>query len=405
MAGEPADMTVRSPDTVREASKPTALFLTRNLITGGAERVFVNYVNHAQAIRPAVALLERRGELIRELRSDIPLFARVERTPSIATEIPGEVFVRLLPECWWLRGVARRSDARVISSFLMRAHIVALLTKIVLLPRMPVVLNIHEHMSESAPFLYPLRRDRTLMEWVTRHLFRRADRIIVVAEELKRDLVESFGLPASMIHVAYNPLDVSRIRDAASQPLGERMSAETIVAVGRLVHLKGYDLLLRAVAQLRRTRDVKLVLVGEGELRPKLEALVANLGLQQAVTFAGHRENPWRYMARANVLALTSRTEAFPSVLTEALALGVPVLATDCSAGIRECLGDGACGLIVPREDVDAIARGLDRLLSDPSLRTSLIAAGRAQAERFDIPVAQPRYESLVLDVIKARTA
>ena len=392
---------------------PVALYLTRNLLIGGAERVFVTYVNNAHSVKPVVALLERKGGLLGELSPGVSLLSRVDRTtaPSVAAnlalEIPGETFVRLGLECRWLRRVIRQSGAVVTSSFLMRAHIVALMTKILLLPRMKVVLNIHEHMTESAPYFYPLTRDRAMVRWITRNLFPRADRIVVVAEELKRDLVSSYGVPAAMIDVAHNPFEIDHIRAEGTRPLGTEWAAppgrRTIVAVGRLVHLKGYDLLLRAVAQLRRKRDVRLILIGDGDDREKLEQLSASLGLKEFVTFAGQRNSPWPFIAAAAVLAVTSRTEAFPSVLAEAMALGVPVLATDCSGGVRELLRDGACGLLVPMEDVDAIAGGLDRLLEDRELRASFIAAGHERIQPFNVPDAQRRYEKILTDVIAQR--
>jgi len=391
------------------------LFLTRNLLTGGAERVFVNYVNHARSMAPVVGLLERRGALLGELAPHIPCLARVDRTvpPSrlarLATQIPGETFARLALECLWLRESVRSTGATLVSSFLMRAHIVALLTKLTLLPRLPVVLNVHEHMSESARFLYPHRRDRAMMRWITRHLFPRADRIIVVAEALKRDLVVAHGVPEQLIDVVNNPLEVARIRAAAEEPLEQRWAdpcgRETIIAVGRLVHLKGCDLLLEAFAQLRRTRDARLVFVGEGPEQEVLESMTARLGLRDHVVFAGRQANPWRMMKRATVLALTSRTEAFPNVLTEAMALGVPVLATNCSGGVQESLLDGACGVLVPAGDVTAIAQGLDRLLGDGELRARLAAAGERRVTAFDLPTVQARYESLLAGTLSATAA
>lgn len=369
-----------------------------------------------------LALLERKGGLLRELRPEVPCYYRTDsarlssRLAKIVSDIPGESYVRLALECLWLKDVVTRTDARLVSSFLMRAHLVALVTKIALLPRLPVVLNIHEHMTESAPFLYPLARDRFLMRRITRHLFPRANRIVVVAQALERDLVTRYGVPASMIDVVLNGHDLTRIRAAAAEPVeahwalpqrqpgGASAESRTIVAVGRLVHLKGYDLLIRAVAKVRGKRDVRLMLIGEGEERAELERLVSELGLKDTVVFCGHQDNPWRFAARADVLALTSRTEAFPSVLVEAMALGVPILATACSAGVAECLLDGACGLIVPTGDVDAIAAGLERLLDDAELRATVAAKGLARAASLGLSTLQRRYESVLTDVIESRS-
>ena len=87
------------------------------------------------------------------------------------------------------------------------------------------MLNLHEHITGSAPYFYPLGRDRAMVRWITRHLFARADRIVVVAEELKRDLVSSYGVPAEMIVVVHNPLDVDRVRAEGARPLGVQWAA------------------------------------------------------------------------------------------------------------------------------------------------------------------------------------
>lgn len=397
---------------------PVALYLARNLVVGGAERVVVNLANDARTVSPAIALLERSGGLLSELRPDVPCYARTtrERPPSdtIVTEsrVPGASFARLALECRWLRHVVDETGAQVVSSFLMRSHIVALLTKMLLAPRLRVVVNIHEHLSESAEYFYPRAADRSLMRWAARHLFPRADRIVVVARELERDLVANFDVPPGLIEVAYNGHDLAAIRTSARTPVElcwppsttDRVGAtRIIIAVGRLVHLKGHDLLLRALAKLRATWDARLVLVGDGEDRESLERLATHLGVRDAVLFAGQQLDPWRWMARANAVALTSRTEAFPSVLVEAMAVGVPILATDSSAGVRECLLDGACGLIVPTNDAGAIAAGLDRLFRESDLRASLVAAASARAEAFDLAPAQQAYERILTGVIASR--
>jgi glycosyltransferase involved in cell wall biosynthesis len=395
--------------SVNTSERPVALFLTRNLRTGGAERVFVNLVNNARSVAPNVALLDRHGGLLRTVKPDVPVFARVDRTGPrskasiIGEQVPGETFLRMVRECLWLRKTILETRAAVVSSFLMRAHIVALFTKLLFLPRIPLVLNVHEHPTGSANYLYPFARDRAMMRWITRNLFKRADRIVVVAEDVKRDLVASFGIPSALIDVAYNGIDLDAVHAGAMRASSLASNAQTIVAVGRLVQLKGYDLLIRALAELRKTRDVRLVLVGDGEYRGALERLVSELNLANAVTFAGWQDNPWSILSRADALALTSLTEAFPCVLTEAMALGVPVLATNCSGGVEESLLGGEAGMLVASGDVGAIARGLEQLLSDEVLRAKYIDVGRRRAESFDLATAQRRYESVLCDVIAAR--
>jgi glycosyltransferase involved in cell wall biosynthesis len=148
---------------------------------------------------------------------------------------------------------------------------------------------------------------------------------------------------------------------------------------------------------------VRLLIVGDGDERGELESLTARLGLEQDVRFVGWQGNPWAYMARADVVAVSSRTEAFPCVLTEAMALGVPTVAAECSAGIRDCLDGGSAGLLVPPDDPPALARALHRVLTDRALAASLGASGRTRVAAFHLPDAVDAYESILLDVLAGR--
>ena len=391
---------------------PNVVLLARNLVIGGAERTFLNLTNNARRVAPIPILLRRRGGLLGEMSPDLELHSLDADLGGLISAdalegMPGGSTAQLMLEC---RRLTRLLDAHrvpLVASFLMRSHIVALLVKTLFRPELRVVINIHEHASESARYLYPTRRDLTLARWITRSLFPRADRIIVVADELRRDLVENFGISPALLQTAHNPVDLDRIRRMGSSTPELQMhdadARPTICAVGRLVYLKGYDILLNAVAELRKTFPVRLLIVGDGDERGELESLTVRLGLEQDVRFIGWQSNPWAYMARANVVAVSSRTEAFPCVLTEAMALGVPTVAAECSAGIRDCLDGGRAGLLVPPDDPPAFARALHRVLTDPALAASLGSSGRERVAAFHLPDAVDAYESILLDVLAGR--
>ncbi|NNK62680.1 MAG: glycosyltransferase, partial [Gemmatimonadetes bacterium] len=135
---------------------------------------------------------------------------------------------------------------------------------------------------------------------------------------------------------------------------------------------------------------------------PALRARAERLGLADRVHLVGETRNPWAYMAQATVLALPSRTEAFPNVIGEALALGVPVVATTCAPGIREYLGGGRCGVLVPPDDPAALADALERVLRDPDLRARLAEDGLREVQHFGLGPGVERYERLLEEVIRA---
>lgn len=401
--------------------RPHVVFLARDLLMGGAERAYLDYVNHLERFQPVAVLGRRDGTLLGELKSDIPLFDLSVRGPAsggltgaartaIGDEAAGgftpRSLARLVAECHRLNRVLRLTGASLVSSFLMRSHLIALLTRRWLRPDLRVVINVHEHMTESAGHLYPTRVDRRLMRWITRNLFPQADGIVVVADALRQDLIRNFDTPPALITVAHNPVDLCAIRRKAQEEVTEcefpRDGSPVVIAVGRLVKLKGFAVLIHAFARLPPALRAQLVIVGGGPDRAALEKLVADLGLHGTVVFAGLQRNPWKFMARAQVFALSSLTEAFPSVIGEALALGLPVVAADCSAGVREYLKGTHHGLLVPPGDVAALAAALAQLLGDARLRSTLAERGPARMAELDLPIVVERYEDVLAGVMPA---
>ena len=404
----------RKAPVQRVSSEPhgSVIFLGRNLAVGGAERVFVHYVGAMRHLDPIVVLRRREGRLLAALDPSTPVYGLDDPAPrprfgphetALEPEPPTgfrpRSIVELLSESRRLGRIVESTGSGLVSSFLMRAHIIALLTKRLFRPDLRVVLNVHEHISESEPYLYPNRLDRWLMRWVVRRLFPHADRIVVVAQSLADDLTDNYGIHPSLVVVRHNPIHIARLRDLATAPAPELDFArgrQIVAGVGRLVHLKGFDLLIEAIAGMPSASRPCLVLVGEGRDRSVLEGLVDRLGVRDSVLFTGLQANPWRLLGRASVLALSSRTEAYPNVIGEAQALGVPVVAAACSDGVREYLDGGRCGLLVEPESARGLADGLIEVLENPELASRLGRLGLERMREFDLPRAARRYEEVL---------
>jgi len=192
-----------------------------------------------------------------------------------------------------------------------------------------------------------------------RWLYRRAAMIVAVSQGVAEDL-RGLGIPDDQIRVIHNPVDPERLRYLAGvgPVLPSLDDTPYVIALGRLTEAKDYPSLLRAYAASKLRH--RLVIVGEGEERDKLERLVFELEITERVLLAGALDNPYRVLAGAALLVLSSRWEGYPNVLLEALALKVPVLATDCQHGPRELLDAGHCGRLVPVDDTVALARAMD---------------------------------------------
>ena len=216
--------------------------------------------------------------------------------------------------------------------------------------------------------------------------------------------VERIGVdvPVTVIPMAVNG---DRIETLAGRGPGHGGSVPTVVAVGLLRAQKSFDVLIRAHARARDAVAHRLLILGEGTERANLEALAAELGVADTVDMPGFAQNPYQAMRGASALCLSSRYEGMPTVLLEALALGCPVIATDCAEGVRTALGGGAYGALIPTGDADELAAALASHLANPApLRRKAEAAARAIREHHSYEVAAERYLDLIRGMRRERT-
>jgi glycosyltransferase involved in cell wall biosynthesis len=407
-----------------EESECVAVFLAQNLGRGGAERVFVHLVNHIRAPRPVPVLVQTLAPLAGELDSSVQVSTLSNsngRMPSDGNPVNG--FARLLDrldehpagqvislpiKAWRLRRIVRDRDAGVVCSFLPKAHLVAALARPLGLRDRVFVANVHCFMSQHIHHHFaPITRvlARTLLGFA----LRRADGVFAVSRGVREDVIRTLRLDPARVHVVWNPLDLDHIRSSAEAPIPTAVLPEaepgchTLVGVGRLTSLKAFHLAIEALAHIPSDLPVRLVLVGEGPAQDELAALARRLGVQDAVHLVGAQSNPWPFMARADLLVHPSKTEAFPNVFGEAMALGVPILATDCSPGVREYLEDGASGRTVPPDDVGALAREIVTMLTDPAGRMELAERGARRVAGFELKSATERHGERLLQVARQR--
>lgn len=177
-----------------------------------------------------------------------------------------------------------------------------------------------------------------------------------------------------------------------------------IIAMGRFTAQKGFDLLLKAFAKLKNQYpDWTLIIVGDGELRPELESLRDKLKLADRVDFPGTVNSPQAVFERADIFVLSSRFEGFPNALCEAMAYGLPVIATDCPSGPREIIRDGIDGILVPSEDIAALSGAMASLMSDEQKRADLSIRVTEVVERFSIEKIMSMWEQLLVAAVKEK--
>jgi glycosyltransferase involved in cell wall biosynthesis len=368
-------------------ARPRVCFVLPSLNGGGAERAAVHILNglDAQQWDRSMYLFRREG----------PYLHQVQPSIDLVTGFGGSRLRRWLQ----LRRYLRASRPQLVVSFLSYFSVLAAVRGGGVDAR--VVFNQQTPMSAfltDADYRWRGRWHRGLFSVVTRVGYHLADAIVTTSAGVADDLVRAFGVARRRIEVVHNPVDLAAIAAAAAEPLDpahERLwSQPAIVAAGRLADAKNYPLLLDALAILRRTVPARLFILGQGEREPSIRAQIDRLGLADVVVLCGFQTNPWKYIARADVFALTSRYEGFGNVLVEAMACGVPVVAT-ASPGTHEIVADEADGLLVERHEPEAMAAALERVLTDPVLRQRLVAGAGSKAARFALPTIASAYDRL----------
>ena len=215
-----------------------------------------------------------------------------------------------------------------------------------------------------------------LARWRTRRrlaaVLAEADGLIAVSEGACSALHRLFrGRTAPPIARVHSPIDMDAISKSAAAAARHPWLAEkdqpVILSAGRLVRTKDYPTLIKAFERVLQHRDCRLMILGEGRQRRKLESLIERLGLADAVALPGFVPDPFPFMARADLFVLSSRFEGFGNVLAEALAVGTTCISTDCESGPREILGDGRYGALVPVGSVSGLANAISRSLERPA--------------------------------------
>ncbi|PWV62523.1 glycosyltransferase [Plasticicumulans acidivorans] len=226
-----------------------------------------------------------------------------------------------------------------------------------------------------------------------RRFYPRNDGLIAISQGVADDAAKLLGLERARLRIIFNPVVTPGLSEQAAQtpehPWFHDGGPAVILGVGRLEPQKDFPTLLDAFARLRaQGADYRLLILGEGKLRAELQAQIDRLGLQAQVALPGFAVNPYPYMAQARLLVMSSAWEGLGNVLVEALALGTPVVSTDCPDGPAEILEGGRYGRLVPVGDAGALATAMAATLAAPLPAAELKAA----AQRFTLPTIASAY-------------
>ena len=215
--------------------------------------------------------------------------------------------------------------------------------------------------------------------------------IIAISSDTESDVKELLGSDISVASIP-NPIITPEMFESAREPVVHPWflpdTVPTVIFAGRMEKEKDLFTLLRAFALLRRRAECRLLILGDGSLRPELEAECQFLNLVNDVDMPGWVANPYAFLSRADLVVLSSTWDALPTILIEALALGTPVVSTDCGAGPREILQNGCLGPLVPPGNPSALSEAMYKTLNN-SLPSDVL---RESGHRYDAQQNADRY-------------
>lgn len=336
-------------------TKKIAFFIP-SLTGGGAERVTLNL---------AKELLRRGLEVDLVIASDTISYHSLIPQEASLFNLKSSRVLFALPK---LIRYLREAQPDALLSAMSHANLIALWAK--LLSKVSTRVIVSERSTLSACVANSRNQREKTYPFLMRRFYSLADGIIAVSEGVASDLMHQGIISREEIRVIYNPTVTSDLlqkkHEAIECPWFLPDTPPVILAAGRLTTAKSFSTLIDAFALLRTWIPAHLLILGEGEERENLETQINSLGLSDFVSMPGFVENPFAYMAQADVFVLSSKWEGLPNVLIEAMACGTSVVSTNCPSGPAEILENGQYGILTPVGDSSSLAKAIRKTLDNP---------------------------------------
>jgi glycosyltransferase involved in cell wall biosynthesis len=322
-----------------------------SLSGGGAERVFVTLANKFVNLGHFVdlVLLSHSGKYFKEL----------DETVNTVSLNSTRVIFSVLPLTKYLRKLDKK-DTFILST-MRHINILAIVAKI--LSRSDVKLIIREANTYSVATKTTNSVKLRVFDFLAKLLYPLATKIVAPSEGIYNDLIKLNANLNSKINIIYNPIDLPLIHKKSREsisPLFKNIEMPIILAIGSLTPQKNFSFLLKAFSKIAHKIDAVLIILGEGEQRTKLLEMSKSLCIDHKVYLPGFVENPYAFIAKAKLLALSSKYEGLPNVLLQAAALDIPIVSTNCPSGPSEILENGRWGRLVGLSDIEAMASAIE---------------------------------------------
>ncbi|NTW83795.1 MAG: glycosyltransferase [Chlorobiaceae bacterium] len=358
-----------------------AIFLP-SLEGGGAERMMVRLANgmSARGFDVDVVVVRAVGPYLQEVSGRVRI-----------VDLGGSrVSYSLFRLARYLK--AERPDS--LLSALDNANIVAVLARMISGHEMNLVISQRCVLGFESDSGKDMRSRLEL--WARQYFYPHADAIVAVSRDVADSLMAISALGQGQVKVIHNPTFTDSLIALSHEPIEHPWlqpgQPQFLLGVGRLTSQKDFQTLIKSFAKVRSSRELRLVILGEGELRPELESMISSLGLTEDVLMPGFANNPFSWMRSSGAFVLSSKYEGFVNVLVEAMACGTPVISTDCPGGPDVILEHEKWGRLVPVGDSLAMADAIEQTL-DAKEHPDVAA----RAAEFSVDKAVDEYLKLLL--------
>ncbi|WP_281247887.1 glycosyltransferase [Desulfacinum hydrothermale] len=323
---------------------------------GGIGKIWTNLM--AELVREGVRVDLLLG------RMDSPYLDRVDPLVRVF-HVKGSHALLSVPRLAWY---LRQHHPQCLVTERIRVNVAALRARALACVKTRVYAGVHTNMSREIDNLRPEKRNKHA-SWF-HHYYPRNDGFVAVSRGVADDLLKLLDVPRDRVKVVHNPVitpDIFKKAEAEpDHPWFKNPSLPIVLGVGRLEPQKDFPTLLHAFKIVSEKRPCRLVILGEGNQRASLEDLARRLHIDSHVSMPGHVDNPYAYMKRAALFVLSSRWEGFGNALVEAMAVGTPVVATDCPNGPREITQEGTAAPLVPVGNPQALASAMMNVMENP---------------------------------------
>lgn len=361
--------------------KKKILFFLFSLSGGGAERTVLNIINNLDRDKYESVLVlgtDKNNDYIGLLNKNTRVkFLNCSRL---------RYCILKLSRC------IKQESPDLLFSTINANNIILLLASMFSFRRIPIVIREANNRTQSGSVTFINKITTNILYNVF------SDKIIALSKGVKKDLESNFLINESKIKVIYNPVEVKKIQELSKEKVEEFYKADDeklVISVGRLVEQKDHSTLIKAFSILEKKIKSKLIILGKGSKENELKMLCKKLGVEKNVLFLGFKDNPYKFMRHADLFVLSSQWEGFGHVIVEAMAVGTPVISTDCNSGPREIIKNNQYGVLVPVADVQKMASQMTELLLNEELCKHYSEMGRKRSNDFDTASVTKQYEKV----------